>query len=66
LAYIELLQLFVALVKQHAQEILGILLLIVWVVCPQEIFENKFSVDTSVTVWLIELVLVVQVFLDGD
>jgi hypothetical protein len=54
----------VALVEQHAQEILGVLLLIVWVVRPQEIFENQFRVDKLITVWLIELVLVVQVFLN--
>jgi hypothetical protein len=53
------------LVQQQAQEVLGVLLLIIRIVCHQEVLEDKFGIYHGIRVWLIELILGVKVLLNA-
>jgi hypothetical protein len=58
-----MLKLLMALVEQQTQEILSVLLLVIWVVSLQEILEYEFSINANVTKWLVKLKLRIEVLL---
>lgn len=60
----EAFQFFVTHVKQETEEVLGVLLLILWVVVLQEFFEDLLAVNYFTAEGFVELELCIEIFVN--